>query len=173
MNKALFLDRDGVINVEKNYLYKIEDFEFIDGIFDLCKYYEKLGFIIVVVTNQSGIARGFYTEDDFEILTSWMIDEFLKKDVVISKVYHCPHHTKISGECSCRKPNPGMLLQASKDLDINLSESIIVGDKERDIEAGIAAGLNSTFLFDESNSVKISKANKIISKLKAIYDVNS
>ncbi len=173
MNKALFLDRDGVINVEKDYLYKIEDFEFIDGIFDLCKYYEKLGFIIVVVTNQSGIARGFYTEDDFEILTSWMIDEFLKKDVVISKVYHCPHHTKISGECSCRKPNPGMLLQASKDLDINLSESIIVGDKERDIEAGIAAGLNSTFLFDESNSVKISKANKIISKLKAIYDVNS
>ncbi|MDD2449666.1 MAG: D-glycero-beta-D-manno-heptose 1,7-bisphosphate 7-phosphatase [Sulfurimonas sp.] len=173
MNKALFLDRDGVINVEKDYLYKIEDFEFIDGIFELCKYYERLGFIIVVVTNQSGIARGFYSEDEFEILTSWMKDKFLQQGILISKVYHCPHHPKISGACSCRKPNPGMLLDASKDLNIDLSKSIIIGDKERDIEAGLAAGLNCTYLFDESKSITLSKANKIISKLKDIYDVNS
>jgi len=173
MNKALFLDRDGVINVEKNYLYKIEDFEFIDGIFELCKYYERLGFIIVVVTNQSGIARGFYSEEEFEILTSWMKEEFLKQDILISKVYYCPHHPKISGACSCRKPNPGMLLDASKDLNIDLAKSIIIGDKERDIEAGLAAGLNCTYLFDESKSIRLSKANKIISKLKDIYDVNS
>ncbi|EQB35639.1 hypothetical protein M947_10180 [Sulfurimonas hongkongensis] len=173
MKRALFLDRDGVINVEKGYLHKIEDFEFIDGIFEVCKYYQQLGFIIVVVTNQSGIARGYYTQKDFKILTSWMIGEFLKQDIVISKVYHCPHHPKISGKCSCRKPNPGMLIQASKDLDIDLSKSIIIGDKERDIEAGLAAGLKCTYLFDESKSIKVSKASKIISKLKDIYDVNS
>lgn len=172
MKKALFLDRDGVINVEKDYLYKIEDFEFIDGIFDLCRHYQNLGFIIVVVTNQSGIARNYYTQDDFNILTSWMIDEFLKRDIVISKVYHCPHYPKISGECSCRKPNAGMLLDASIDLGIDLSESIIIGDKERDIEAGIAAGLKRTYLFDESKIIKSSKANKIISNFKDIYDAN-
>ncbi|MCK9492353.1 MAG: D-glycero-beta-D-manno-heptose 1,7-bisphosphate 7-phosphatase [Sulfurimonas sp.] len=173
MNKALFLDRDGVINVEKEYLYKIDDFEFIDGIFDLCRYYQDLGFIIVVVTNQSGIARGYYSEDDFETLTSWMKGEFLKQDILISKVYYCPHYPKISGKCSCRKPSPGMILDASRDLNINLSESIIVGDKERDIEAGIAAGLKCGYLFDESNNIRVSKANKIISKFKDIYDVNS
>ena len=173
MNKALFLDRDGVINVEKDYLYKIQDFEFIDGIFDLCKYYQQLGFIIVVVTNQSGIARGFYSEDDFERLTSWMKDEFLKHNISISKVYHCSHHPKISGECNCRKPNPGMLLDASRELNIDLSKSIIIGDKERDIEAGLAAGLRSAYLFDESKSITVSKANKIISQFKDIYDANS
>jgi D-glycero-D-manno-heptose 1,7-bisphosphate phosphatase len=84
MNKALFLDRDGVINIEKDYLYKIEDFEFVDGIFNLCKYYQKLGFIIVVVTNQSGIVRDYYTEKDFDILTSWMLKEFSSKGLLLS-----------------------------------------------------------------------------------------
>jgi len=173
MIKALFLDRDGVINVEKDYLYKIEYFEFIEGIFELCKYYQQLGFIIVIVTNQSGIARGYYTQSDFEVLTSWMIDEFLKQDIIISKVYRCPHHPKISGECSCRKPKPGMLLQASRDLNIDLSKSVIIGDKERDIEAGIVAGLKCAYLFDKSKSVIVSRANKIISNFKDIYDANS
>ena len=126
MNKALFLDRDGVINVEKDYLYKIKDFEFIDGIFDLCRYYQKLGFIIVVVTNQSGIDRGYYTKEDFDILTSWMVKEFSSNNINIKKVYYCSHHPKISGECSCRKPNPGMLLRASKELNIDLKNSIMI-----------------------------------------------
>jgi len=173
MNKALFLDRDGVINVEKDYLYKIEDFEFINGIFELCKYYQKLGFMIVVVTNQSGIDRTYYTKKDFDRLTSWMLKEFSLNNIEIKKVYYCPHHPDISGECSCRKPNPGMLLQAAKELNIDLKNSIIVGDKERDIEAGINAGLARTYLFDESNSVKMSKANKIVSKLEEIYNVNT
>lgn len=172
-NKALFLDRDGVVNVEKDYLYKIEDFEFIDGIFELCKYYQNLGFIIVIVTNQSGIARGHYTEEDFQILTSWMLDEFHTLGINITKVYYCPHHPEISGECDCRKPNPGMLLQAAKEFNIDLKSSIIVGDKERDIIAGINAGLTTTYLFDEKNSVKDSKANKIVSKLEDIYCVNT
>jgi len=87
MVKALFLDRDGVINVEKEYLYKIDDFEFIDGIFDLCKYFQNLGYIIVVVTNQSGIARGYYSKEDFKKLTSWMQDEFLQNGIDIKKYF--------------------------------------------------------------------------------------
>ena len=104
MRKALFLDRDGVINREKNYLYKIEDFEFIDGIFELCRFYENLGFLIFVVTNQSGIARGYYSEDDFKRLTSYMVERFSQEGITISKVYHCPHHPDISGKCECRNP---------------------------------------------------------------------
>ena len=169
MKKALFLDRDGVVNIEKEYLYKIEDFEFINGIVDLCKYYINLGYIIVVVTNQSGIAREYYTQNDFEVLTSWMVDEFMKSGIKISKVYYCPHHPDISGKCDCRKPNPGMLLDAQKDFDIDLNSSIIIGDKERDIEAGLNAGLRESYLFDESKKAINSKATKIVSKLSDIW----
>ncbi len=169
MNKALFLDRDGVINVEKDYLYKIEDFEFIDGIFELCRHYKELGYLIFVVTNQSGISRGYYSEEDFNKLSSWMSKEFLKHSIKIEKVYHCPHHPNISGECSCRKPKPGMLLQATNEFDIDLEESLIIGDKERDIEAGLNAGLKKTYLFNESRTIKKSKATKIVSKLDEIW----
>lgn len=171
MKKALFLDRDGVVNIEKNYLYKIEDFEFIDGIFELCSYYEKLGYKIFIVTNQSGIARGYYTENDFIKLTSWMKRQFFDKGINITKVYFCPHHPSISGECKCRKPNPEMLLRAKIEFDIDLENSIIIGDKERDIEAGLNAGLKETYLFDATELIKISKATKIVSKLKNIWKV--
>jgi D-glycero-D-manno-heptose 1,7-bisphosphate phosphatase len=168
MKKALFLDRDGVVNIEKDYLYKVEDFEFIDGIFNLCKYYQDKGFVIIIVTNQSGIARGYYSESDFDNLTSWMIKEFSKHNIKILKVYHCPHHPDITGNCNCRKPKAGMLLDAQNEFHIKLSESIIVGDKERDIEAGINAGLKTTYLFDFKNEVKQSKASKIINRLEEI-----
>ncbi len=173
MKKALFLDRDGVINVEINYLYKIEDFEFIDGIFSLCAHYQNLGYIIVVVTNQSGIAREYYSEDNFNILSSWMMKEFEKYAIEIKKVYFCPHHPDISGKCDCRKPNPGMLLEAKREFDIDLENSIIIGDKESDIEAGINAGLNESYLFDESATCSDSKATKIVSRLKDIYNANT
>lgn len=173
MKKALFLDRDGVINIEKEYLYKIDEFEFIDGVFNLCTYYQNMGYIIVVVTNQSGIARGYYTEHDFDVLTSWMIKEFEKYAIEIKSVYFCPHHPDISGECSCRKPKPGMLLEAAKEFDIDLKNSVIVGDKERDIEAGLNAGLFESYLFDESSTCMDSKATKIVSKLEDIYNVDT
>jgi len=169
LKKTLFLDRDGVINIEKHYLYKIEEFEFIDGIFDLCNHYQKLGFLIVVVTNQSGIDRGYYTQSDFDKLTSWMLREFKNFDVNISKVYSCPHHPDISGECSCRKPKPGMLLNAQKEFNIDMANSVMVGDKERDIEAAINAGIEKTYLFDESQSILSSKATKIVKKLEEIW----
>lgn len=171
MKKALFLDRDGVINVEKVYLYKIEDFEFINGILDLCLHYQSLGFIIIVVTNQSGIARGYYSEEDFSMLTSFMIKQFLSHKIKISHVYHCPHHENISGKCECRKPSPGMLLQAKLDYDIDLLNSIIIGDKERDIESGLNAGLLETYLFDESKLINESKATKIVYNLDQIWKI--
>lgn len=168
MKKALFLDRDGVINVEKDYLYKIEDFEFIDGIFKVCKHYQDLGYVIIVVTNQSGIARGFYDENDFKNITIWMINEFKKLGIDILKVYHCPHHPDITGPCECRKPKPGMLLEAAREFDVDLKSSIIIGDKERDIESGLNAGLIETYLYDHSKNITSSKATKIINNLEEL-----
>lgn len=173
MKRALFLDRDGVINVELNYLYKIKDFKFLDGIFELCRHYQQLGYIIIVVTNQSGIARGYYSESDFKKLTLWMKTEFAKEGIKITKVYYCPHHSEISGKCNCRKPEPGMILEAQKEFDIDLNNSILVGDKERDIEAAINSGIKESYLFDETISHKTSKATRIVSKLKDIYNVDT
>lgn len=172
MKRALFLDRDGVVNVEKDYLFKIEDFEFIDGIFELCLHYQELGYLIFVVTNQSGIARDYYSEKDFSTLTTWMINEFFKNNINISKVYYCPHYPRISGKCSCRKPNNGMLLEAKEEFDLNMANSIIIGDKERDIEAGLNAGLSETYLFDESKTIKESKATKIVSDFTEIWKID-
>ena len=105
-NKALFLDRDGTINVEKNYVFRVEDFEFIPGIFELLKSYQDKGFLLIVITNQSGIARQYYTENDFFRLNNWMILQFQKQGIEITKVYHSPHHPEITGICKCRKPEP-------------------------------------------------------------------
>jgi D-glycero-D-manno-heptose 1,7-bisphosphate phosphatase len=141
MNKALFLDRDGVVNVEKDYVYRIEDFEFTKGIFELCKSYFEKGFYIFIITNQAGIAKGYYTEKDFLNLTYWMTAQFLENGIRIAKVYFCPHHPDITGICKCRKPEPGMILQAVKEFDLDISESVLIGDKESDLEAGRNAGI--------------------------------
>ena len=148
-NKALFLDRDGTINIEKNYVYKIEDFEFIDGIFELIKSYQEKGFLIFIITNQAGIARGYYTEKDYKALTDWMIKQFRKKGIKITKVYHCPHHPEITGSCNCRKPNPGMILDAIKEFNIDPVNSVLIGDKKSDILAGRNAGLGKNIYIQD------------------------
>jgi len=150
MNKALFIDRDGVINVDKVHVFLKEDFEFTPGIFDLCRSYQDKGFLIIVITNQAGIAKGIYTEDDFLKLTDWMTREFKKKGITISKVYYCPHHPDFTGPCECRKPKPGMILKAKKEFDLDLSESVLIGDKESDLQAGRNAGIpeNNLHMFD-------------------------
>lgn len=165
MNKALFLDRDGVINVEKDYLYKIEEFEFIDGIFDLCRSYQEKGYLIIIVTNQSGIARGYYGEDDFARLSEWMVDQFKERGIDIAAIHYCPHHPDISGTCSCRKPEPGMLLDAAEHLDIDMGASVMVGDKERDIEAAINAGVLTQYLYVHDTVPKTTKATAVIATL--------
>ena len=119
MNRALFLDRDGVINIEKEYLYKIEDFEFIDGVFSTCWHFQDQGYLMIIITNQAGIARGKYSKNDFVKLTQWMLQKFTSQGISISKVYHCPHHPDFSGTCDCRKPNPGMICQAQKEFNLD------------------------------------------------------
>ena len=153
MNKALFLDRDGVVNKEKDYLYKIEDFEFIDGVFETCRYFQDKGYLIIIITNQAGIARGKYTEKDYQVLTKWMIREFDKENINVSKVYHCPHHPDFSGICECRKPNPKMILDAQKEFNIDLVNSILVGDKNSDIEAGIKAGIKMNYFVETGHEI--------------------
>jgi D-glycero-D-manno-heptose 1,7-bisphosphate phosphatase len=147
MNKALFIDRDGVINVDKGHVFLIEDFEFSEGVFDLCRKYFNTGYLIIVVTNQAGIAKGLYAEEDFINLTDWMIGQFKDNGISITKVYYCPHHLEISGPCMCRKPEPGMLLQAVKEFDLEISECILIGDKESDLEAGRRAGIPEENLY--------------------------
>ncbi len=159
-NKALFLDRDGTINIEKNYVYKIEDFEFINGIFEIISNYFNQGYLIIIITNQAGIARGLYSENDYNKLTDWMLDQFRIQGIHITKVYHCPHHPEISGECECRKPKPGMILQAINEFNINPSKSILIGDKKSDILAGQNAGIGMNryiheFLLSGKNTDRI------------------
>ena len=139
-NKAVFLDRDGVINVDKGHVHQISDFEFIDGIFGLCKTYQENGFLIIIITNQAGIAKKMYSEEQYEDLTFWMLGEFKKKSINITKVFHCPHHPSYS-DCSCRKPKPGMILKAEKEFNLDLSQCVLFGDKDSDIEAGRRAGI--------------------------------
>jgi len=140
-NKALFLDRDGVINHHDGYTYRIEDFRFMEGIFELTRSYFKAGYLIVVITNQAGIAKGIFTEDEFKRLTEWMTGQFRERGITVAKVYFCPHHPDISGSCSCRKPEPGMILAAAADYDLDLPECVLIGDMESDIEAGRRAGI--------------------------------
>jgi D-glycero-D-manno-heptose 1,7-bisphosphate phosphatase len=145
MRPALFLDRDGVINVNRGYVHKQEDFEFIDGIFELCRQARQLGFAIFVVTNQSGIGRGYYTEQDFSKLTDWMCGVFKEHGVDIEKVYYCP--SRPDENSPDRKPMPGMILRAAEEFGIDLSRSVLVGDKDTDIQAGILAGVGLNFLY--------------------------
>jgi D-glycero-D-manno-heptose 1,7-bisphosphate phosphatase len=145
-NRALFLDRDGVINVDHGYVHKQKNFEFIDGIFDVASKAAKKQLLVVIVTNQSGIGRGLYTEPQFLELSEWLNSKFKSVGVTIAATYFCPHYPSQSSSentvpCECRKPRPGMLLQASRDLKIDLSASILIGDNATDMEAAFAAGV--------------------------------
>jgi D-glycero-D-manno-heptose 1,7-bisphosphate phosphatase len=149
---ALFLDRDGVINVDRGYIHRSDQFEFVPGIFELARFWtNELRRLIVVVTNQSGIGRGYFNESAYEDLTRWMCDRFEAEHTAIARVYHCPYHPLHGvGEYRCnhpwRKPNPGMILRAVSDLGLDLAQSAILGDKMSDIEAGSAAGIGLRIL---------------------------
>ena len=147
--KALFLDRDGTINVDKGYVFKPEDFEFQPGIFELVKEYATNNFLIFVITNQSGIARGLYTEKEYRILTDYMIEQFANRGIRIEKVYHCPHLPETDGPCDCRKPNPGMIVEAINEYGINPKRSVVIGDSERDLLAGINAGIGKNLYIQD------------------------
>ncbi len=149
-NKALFLDRDGVINVEKNYLFRIEDFEFCKGIFQIVKFFESRGYLIFVVTNQSGIGRGYYSLKSFHKLTNWMVKKFQQKNIKITRVYYCPHSPDF--ECSCRKPKNQMLEDAIDFYEIDRKKSWLIGDKISDILAGKRSNIGNLILINEKNN---------------------
>lgn len=151
MQAALFLDRDGVINVDHGYVHRHEEFHFMDGIFDVVRVARTHGYRVVVVTNQAGIGRGYYSEKQFRVLTDWMCIRFSEERAPIDRVYFSPYHpTAGQGEYKqdhiSRKPRPGMLFQAQRELGIDLAASILIGDKLSDIEAGIAAGVGRNLL---------------------------
>ncbi|MDP5032546.1 D-glycero-beta-D-manno-heptose 1,7-bisphosphate 7-phosphatase [Paraglaciecola sp.] len=158
--KAIFLDRDGVINKEINYLYKIEDFEFIPDTVKALKILQNLGYLLFIVTNQAGIARGYYTEHDFNKLNSWMLAKFEAAGIVISDVQYCPHHFesgkgKYAIDCECRKPKPGMLNTLIKKYNVDVSKSILIGDKVSDVEAAVSANITTPVLVKSGHALPV------------------
>lgn len=143
-NKALFIDRDGTLHKDKIETRKVQDLEFFDGALDLLKMANKLGYKIVIVTNQSGIGKGHYSELEMKEFNDFMIEELTKNNIVVSGLYYCPHTTK--DNCQCKKPKDGMFRRASIELGIDLSKSIMVGDQNIDIYAGLNAGINKNYL---------------------------
>lgn len=143
MRPAAFLDRDGVLNADSGYVWRITDFQWLPGVVQALQHLQQAGYALVVVTNQSGIARGLYTEADFAALSHWMTGELRGQGVELAGIYHCPHAPPHAGEagCTCRKPLPGMVLSAAAELDLDLARSVLFGDKPQDIEAGRVAGV--------------------------------
>jgi D,D-heptose 1,7-bisphosphate phosphatase len=157
-NIAVFLDRDGVINQDTGYVSCVDDFHFIEGAIEALQILKKKGYSLIVVTNQSGIARGYFTEDQFMHLTEWMDWSLADRDVDLDGIYYCPHHPSAGvapyrQECDCRKPAPGMLLDAAKDLNIDLTQSYMVGDKAGDMKAAQAAGVAHKILVRTGKAV--------------------
>jgi D-glycero-D-manno-heptose 1,7-bisphosphate phosphatase len=149
--RALFLDRDGVVNEEVGYLHRNDEVRFVDGIFSLCRTAVGLGYRLIVVTNQAGIARGYYTEADFEKLMEFMREELRAEGVELDAVYYCPFHPehgvgKYKREHDDRKPGTGMLRRGAREFGVELSDSVLVGDRCSDVGAANAAGLRQAFL---------------------------
>ena len=157
-NPAIFLDRDGVINVDTGYVYLVDDFKFIDGVIDALLKLKQKGYLLVVVTNQSGIARGLFTEEQFMSLTEWMDWSLADRGVDLDGIYFCPHHPSEGSDqyrksCTCRKPGPDMILDAVKHLDIDLTRSYMVGDKPSDMKAAINAGVAHKILLETGKAI--------------------
>lgn len=149
--KAAFIDRDGVLNEERAYVHRIEDFVFVPGAVEALRVLKAAGYLLVVVTNQSGIARGHYSAADYLALTGYMRERLAAEGIGLDAVEHCPHLpdapvARYRLDCDCRKPKPGMLKRAIAALDIDPSASILVGDRVSDIEAGRAAGIGRCYL---------------------------
>lgn len=143
LRSAVFLDRDGTLNVEKNYLYKIEDWEWIPGAVKAIQLINKMGMLAIIVTNQSGIARGYYQQADVDLLHEWLVQELAKKGAKIDGFYVCPHHPEYSSgtQCNCRKPEPGLLKKAARDFAIDLPHSYMIGDKMADVNVALKIGV--------------------------------
>lgn len=174
-NKAVFLDRDGTINKDKQYLYKVSEFEYLKGAVEGLKALSDMGYLLVVVTNQSGIARGYYTEQEYWKLDAWMRADLLDKGIKVAESYYCPHLpggcvAEYAKECECRKPKTGLFWRAADDLGIDMNCSFAVGDKPRDLSICEESGVKGILLSDKANSCKTYEVctdwNGIIRKIK-------
>lgn len=157
--RALFLDRDGVVNANHGYVHTPEQTDWIPGIFELARVARGRGYLLVVVTNQAGIGRGYYTVAQFQDYTRWMHAQFAAQGAPLAATYYCPHHPQaavgaLKAACGCRKPAPGMLLRAAADLDIDLATSLLLGDALSDIEAAAAAGVGLAILCRDGGSLQ-------------------
>ena len=181
MNKAIFLDRDGTINIDKSYVYKREDFLYIEGVIDGLKRLQDMGFLLVIISNQSGIARGYYSEKDFESLTAWMIEDLRQKGINISGVYYCPHLPegklkKYAIHCDCRKPKTGLFFRAKEELDIDLDHSFAMGDQLRDLSITENTGVRGIWITDANDEIlessKIRKCSNFSAAVDMVADCN-
>ena len=157
--KAAFIDRDGVINEERNYVHRIEDFVLLPGVAQGLALLRDAGFRLIVVTNQAGIARGYYDQSAMDRLHAHLREQLALQGVALDAIYFCPHHPsgsvkELAFECDCRKPAPGMLLQAAKDFDLDLSASVLIGDKLSDVQAGKRAGVGRSVIVESGHEVE-------------------
>ncbi|MFW9877981.1 MAG: D-glycero-beta-D-manno-heptose 1,7-bisphosphate 7-phosphatase [Candidatus Thorarchaeota archaeon] len=160
--KAIFLDRDGVINKEVSYLSNPENFKFIKGSIEALKILKNKGFLLIIITNQAGIARGFFTKETLEVIHNKMKKILKQKNVQLDDIYYCPHHPDFTGPCNCRKPNPGMILEAQLNYNIDLNNSYMVGDTLNDIETGKAAKCKTVLVLTGYGKKEQKKISSII-----------
>lgn len=178
MNKAVFLDRDGTLNIDYGYVHKIDDFHFIEGSIEALKKLKEMGYLLVLVTNQSGIARGYFTEQEFLQLTEWMDWSLADRGVDLNGIYYCPHHpeaklAEFKQDCDCRKPKSGMLLQAIEELNIDPARSIMIGDKIEDLFAGQGAKIRTNILVRTGKEVTAKEEDEADYVLDSIADLPS
>ncbi len=157
-NKAIFLDRDGVINKERNYTYTLNDFVLLPDLFEALLELRKKGYLLIVVSNQGGIAKGLYGKSDVELLHNYLKAHLKKEDIDLAEIYYCPHHDEY-GKCICRKPNSLLIEKAIGRFNIDPSKSFFIGDKQRDVDAGARVGVQGFLI--ESNSSLLNLIDKI------------
>ena len=172
--KALFLDRDGVVNYDYGYVHSVKNLEFIEGIFDICKIAKALDYSVIIITNQSGIGRGYYSEETFRRFMEYILSSFDMRGVTITDYYYCPYHSekgigKFKKESYFRKPNPGMIYKAAFDYSISLPHSLLIADKMTDIEAGNRAGIGRNILLNRKSLAR--KGNIEHSEIKELHEV--
>lgn len=171
----MFLDRGGIINVDYGYVHKKDNYQFVNGIFEIAKKAKSLGYLIIVVTNQAGIAKGYCTEDTFKDLMNWVCEEFKKRKSSIDGIYYCPFHIDGIGIYKkfslMRKPGPGMLLKAQEDFNIDMQSSIMVGDNESDVYLGLHAGVGRCVLVGKYSQANIGPVEFVtaVDKIKLDY----
>ncbi|WP_255002939.1 D-glycero-beta-D-manno-heptose 1,7-bisphosphate 7-phosphatase [Cyanobium sp. HWJ4-Hawea] len=171
--KAALLDRDGVINIDKGYVHHWSDFTFLPGAIEGLRLLQGSGYALVIITNQSGLARGYYTSDEYESLNNSLRLHLADNGIELAGIFHCPHHPNgvieaLAVECDCRKPNPGLINQAVEALWLDRDRSILIGDKISDIEAARAAGINRAYLVgavNDQDSMASFKANAFFESL--------